>query len=141
MMSFKKLVCLFVIFGLLAVSIAQPGSEPHSFEAPMAQDGPYAESPSSDDVERDFEFNTGSNQIEARIRLRANGTESELRHEINIGDFGAEFRVEFEQKAGDTENQLRMRFRLFELIEYIPDSTPGYQNETVSISNALKFKL
>lgn len=134
MLSLKKVVCLFVIFGLLAVSFAgTPGVEtPEGNESPESTE-PENETPEiEDNVERSFEFKFGSDQIEARIRLRSDGFESEVRHEVRAGDFGAEFRVEFQQESGDVENELRMRLRLFQLIEYIPDETPGYQNETVS---------
>jgi hypothetical protein len=134
MLSLKKVVCLFVIFGLLAVSFAgTPGVEtPEGNESPESTE-PENETPEiEDNVERSFEFKFGSDQIEARIRLRSDGFESEVRHEVRAGDSGAEFRVEFQQESGDVENELRMRLRLFQLIEYIPDETPGYQNETVS---------
>lgn len=143
-MSIKKFVCLLAIFSLLAVAIASggtPGSDAPSSEAPSAET-PSVETPSAEgnnnsttsnstEIERRFDFSFGSDQIEARIRIRQGDSESEVRHELRAESSGAEFRLEFEQKAGDTENQLRLRLRLFELIEYVPDQTPGYQNETI----------
>ncbi len=116
-MSLKNLVTVFILVGLISAALAQSQTQ----------------SPQSDGVERTFEFSYTYNKVEARIRLRDGDAESELRHQLELGDFGAEFRVEFQQKAGDTQNDLRMRLRLLELIEYVPDSTTGYQNDTASI--------
>jgi len=121
-MSFKKFLCLFVVLGLFAVSLASPGPDTPGVDSPS----------SSSEVERSFEFNFGSDQVKVKVHLKSADFESEISHELIAAGSGAEFRVEFQQKAGQTENQLRLRLRLFELIEYIPDATPGYQNEPVS---------
>lgn len=66
------------------------------------------------------------------VRLREGDGESELLHQITAESDGVEFNLEYEQEAGNAESQIEMRLKLIELIEYIPNGTPGYQNESVS---------
>ncbi len=126
-MQLRKLLVLLLVFGFVAAAFANDGPEaegPHS-----ESNGPESE---GDDVEREFKFQVEADQIEVEVKMKQNGTESELKHKIEATENGVEFRVAYQQESGNTETELRLRVRLFQLVEYIPDSTPGYQNEAVS---------
>lgn len=127
-MNLRKLVVFLVIFGFVAAAFADDGPKGPESESK----GPSSHHDDEDDVKREFKFTVQPEKIEVEVKLENGKQESKLKHKILATDSGVEFRVAYEQESGDTESELRLRVRLFELVEYIPDGTPGYQNEGVS---------
>jgi hypothetical protein len=82
--------------------------------------------------EREFEYEVEEAKVKVKVKIDySNGDERELEWELKAEEEGAQIKSEYFKSVNDSKASVNFQIQVLSIVEYIPDSIPGFVNDTV----------